>query len=145
MVKIRHYLHLLGSVRAMKIYLSLLLLLFLSLVSTERISAQDSTSAAQRADELRLKLMEVQTREAELQAKSQELDEALKPENIERSLAGVGSTRPEDLREARRRALQAEKNGVVAQLALLAESRTRLESAIASADNAAYHDSAKGY
>ncbi len=128
----------------MKIYLSLLLLLFLPLVSTERISAQGSSDAAQRADDLRLKLMEVQTKEAELQAKLQQLDGALKPENIERALAGVGSTRPEELREARRRQLQAEKAGVIAQLTILAESRTRLESAIASAATDAYHESAKG-
>jgi hypothetical protein len=70
------------------------------------------------------------------------LEESLKPENIESSLAGVGSTKPEDLREQRRRQLEIERNGVQAQLNLLATSHTRLEQAIAQADAEAYRQSA---
>jgi hypothetical protein len=65
---------------------------------------------------------------------AQELDEAIKPENIERSLAGVGSTRPEELRESRRRQLAIQRDGVQAQLRTLETSRQRLESAIANAE-----------
>src|SRR6185437_8145161 len=71
------------------------------------------------------------------------LDEALKPENIQNSLAGVGSTHPEDLREQRRRQLEKEKAGVVAQLERLAASQRRLENAVAAADAAAYQQSAQ--
>ena len=49
----------------------------------------------------------------------QQLDESIKPENIERSLAGIGSTRPEELRETRRRQLTIERDGVLAQLKTL--------------------------
>jgi len=71
------------------------------------------------------------------------LDEALKPENIERSLAGVGSTRPEELREARRRQLTIEKNGLQAQLQTLETGRVRLEAALANAEALAYQQSAR--
>jgi hypothetical protein len=66
----------------------------------------------------------------------------MKPENIEHSLAGFGSTKPEELREQRRKELQIERNGVQAQLNLLNTSHTRLEAAIATADAEAYRQSA---
>lgn len=99
-------------------------------------------SAAERAANLRSQLVEAQTRQAELQTRLQRLEEDLKPENIERRLAGIGSTHPEDLREARRRQLETEKRGVQSQLEVLAASRTRLEAAIARADAESYWQSA---
>ena len=87
-------------------------------------------------------MLEVETKQAELQARLQKLEENLKPENIENSLAGIGSTRPEDLRAQRRRQLEIERNGVQTQLNLLATSHTRLEAAIAQADAEAYRQSA---
>ena len=59
-------------------------------------------NAQERAANLRAQLTEMQVKEAELQARLRQLEEDIKPENIEHSLAGVGSTHPEDLREARR-------------------------------------------
>ena len=100
------------------------------------------TSAQEKAANLRAQLSEIETRQAELQTRRQDLDEQLKPENIEKTLAGVGSTRPEDLREQRRRQLEIERNGVQKQLDLLATSHTRLETAIAQADGEAYRQSA---
>jgi hypothetical protein len=120
-----------------------LILFFLVLLFTSSIAAQDNSSAADTAAKLRLQLVEVQTKEAELQTRLQQLDEDLKPENIERSLAGIGSTHPEDLREHRRRQLTIEKNGVLTQLKTLEASKASLESAIASADARAYQQSAQ--
>jgi hypothetical protein len=117
------------------------LLLFLCATYT---FAQDSASAAQTAELLRAQLNEVQAKEAELQGRAKQLEEDLKPENIERSLAGIGSTRPEELREFRRRQLTIEKTTVRSQLAILAAQRTRLESSITAAETAAYHQSAQG-
>src|SRR5437016_8539174 len=57
---------------------------------------------------------------------------------LERSLAGVGSTHPEDPREARRRQLEIQRKGIQAQLDSLAATRGRLETAIASADAETY-------
>lgn len=100
-----------------------------ALVDLERLSRAET-----RAEGLRAQLRDVQEKEADLQASSEQLDYQLKPEVIERSLAITGSTRPEDLREARRRSLQAEKDRVQSQLNLLATSRARLETAITNAD-----------
>src|SRR5215813_933955 len=105
------------------------------------VVAQQQT-AAETAASLRAKLAEAQSRQAELQQRLQELDEALKPENIQNSLAGVGSVHPEQLRDQRRRQLEKEKAGVNTQLEQLANSQRRLEKAIADADAAAYHQSA---
>lgn len=118
----------------------MLILLF----TTALNSQAQPRSAAEEAETLRLQLIEVQTQEEGLRARAAQLDEALKPENIERSLAGVGSTRPEELREARRRQLQIERDGVAAQLRTLETSRTRLEAAIRDADGRAYQESARG-
>jgi len=71
------------------------------------------------------------------------LNEALKPENIERSLAGVGSTRPEELRESRRRQLTIERDGVQAQLNTLEAGKQRLETALQNAEILAYQQSAR--
>jgi hypothetical protein len=120
-----------------------LILFFLALLFTSVIVAQDSNSAADTAAKLRLQLIEVQTKEGELRTRLQQLDEDLKPENIERSLAGIGSTHPEELREHRRRQLTIEKNGVLAQLKTLEASEASLESAIATADARAYQQSAQ--
>lgn len=103
---------------------------------------QTQTTAQDKAASLRLQLSEVETKQAELQTRLQQLDEGLKTENIERSLAGVGSTHPEELREQRRRQLEIERNGVKAQLDILARSHTRLETAIAQTDAEAYRQSA---
>ena len=100
------------------------------------------TSAQEKAASLRSQLSEVDAKQAELQARLQQLEENLKPENIERSLAGVGSTRPEELREQKRRQIEIERNGVKSQLDILARSHSRLEAAIAQADAEAYRQSA---
>jgi hypothetical protein len=100
------------------------------------------SSAQEKAASLRLQLTEVEAKQADLQTRLRELEESLKPENIEDSLAGVGSTHPEELREQRRRELEIERNGVKAQLGLLDTSHARLETAIARAEAEAYRQSA---
>ena len=117
----------------------------LILLASVAVQAQNSTSAAEDAENLKLQLIELSVREDSAKLRAQQLDEALKPENIERALAGVGSTRPEELREQRRIQLTIEKNGVTAELQLLAPQRTRIETAIASAEAEAYQQSAKGF
>lgn len=127
----------------MKFGLNITLLIVMGLAISSQTAAQSTTSAAQRAEELRSQLLETQAKETELETKLRQLEEDLKPENIERSLAGVGSTKPEQLREQRRRQLTIERDGVRAQLRLLATSRERLESAIRSAEGLAYQQSAE--
>jgi len=106
--------------------------------------AQDApASAAETADNLKMQLLDVQGHENELRVRLAQLDEDIKPENIERSLAGVGSTRPEELREARRRQLTTERDGVRAQLNTLETGKQRLETALRNAETLAYQESAR--
>ncbi len=122
-----------------------LLIICAALFSSEVMPAatpQGQSVAQSNAETLRAQLLEVETKQSTLQTRLQELDEKLKSENIEKSLAGIGSTHPEELRAQRRRELEIERNGVRAQLDLLATSHTRLERAIARADAEAYRQSA---
>jgi len=122
-----------------RISLGLLALLVLSV----GVYAQDGGSAAETVEKLKAQLLEVQSKEEALRERLAVLDESIKPENIERSLAGIGSTKPEQLREARRRQLEIERNGVLAQLKTAETSKQRLESAIANAEALAYQQSAQ--
>ncbi len=121
---------------------SSLALLFLLLFSASGY-AQETQSAAESVDKLKAQLLEVQAKEESLRARLQQLDESIKPENIERSLAGIGSTRPEELRESRRRQLTIERDGVQAQLRTVETGRQRLETALANAEIVAYQQSAR--
>ena len=125
----------------MKLVLGLVLVMTMS---AALVSAQESSGAAPTVETLRAQLLDVQAKESELQARARQLDEDLKPENIERSLAGIGSTRPEELREQRRRQLTIERDSVLAQLKLVATSRERLEAVIRTAEAQAYQKSAEG-
>jgi hypothetical protein len=119
------------------------LVLFMALVAgfSANVNAQDASNGSDSLDTLRSQLLDAQAKEAELQARERQLDEDLKPENIERSLAGIGSTKPEELRESRRRQLNIERDGVRAQLKLATTSRERLESVIRTAEAQAYQQS----
>jgi len=120
-----------------------LVLLFLLVFSASAYAQDTAASAAETADNLKMQLLDVQGHENDLRSRLEQLDEAIKPENIERSLAGVGSTRPEELREARRRQLSIERDGVRAQLQTLETTRVRLEAALANAEALAYQQSAR--
>ena len=112
------------------------------LVSLFAITALAQPRAQEIADNLRVQLSELEVRQAEMQARDEQLEEALPPENIERSVAGIGSTHPERLREERRRQLEIVRTGVRLQLDELDRSHARLEAAIAEADALAYWQSA---
>ena len=99
------------------------------LVDLERLSRAEQRSAS-----LWKELRDVETQQADLQARVEEISYAMKPENIERSVAGYGTTRPEELREQRRKQLENEKTRIEKQLEQLAANHARLEQAIASAD-----------
>ena len=93
------------------------------------------TRAEQRAEQLRSQLMDVQGKIADFESKLEQIEWALRPENIENSTAGYGSTRPEAARDARKKALESERSRVQAQLKLAENSRSRLEGAVSNADS----------
>ena len=125
----------------MKLHLirTLAALTFVGLVAA---SVEAQTSAQERAANLRQQLAEVQAKQTELETRLRQLEEDLKPENIEKTLAGVGSTKPEELREQRRRQMEIEKKSVQTRLDQLSTSRSRLETGILQADAAVYQSSA---
>ena len=100
-----------------------------SLVDMERL-----TRAEQRAENLRMQQIDVESKLADLQARLDQTEWAIKPENIERLNAGYGSVRPEEARETRRRQLEGEKNRLLAQIKILETSKARLEQSVATAD-----------
>jgi hypothetical protein len=121
----------------------LVLIVLSLLVFTNHSLAQQATTADEKLEKLRLELIDVQGKEAFMRTRAQQLDEDIKPENIARSLAGFGSTKPEELREFRRRQLELERQRVLKQLQALSAQRQQLEAEIALAETQAYHESAQ--
>ena len=100
------------------------------------VEAQQRTGGEVTASMLKQQLLDLEAKETLLRMRLEELDYQLKPVSIERELAGIGSTHPEDLREHRRKLLTIERNGLQTQLDLLEEDRARIEAAIAAAGTA---------
>lgn len=119
------------------------LVVILILLSTSFALGQLSVSAVEKLEKLRLELIDVQGKEEALRTRAMQLEEDIKPENIARSLAGVGSTKPEELREHRRRQLELEKQKVLQQLEAMVGKRAGLEAEIRAIEIKAYHESAK--
>ncbi|HJU93508.1 MAG TPA: hypothetical protein VJ656_11290 [Pyrinomonadaceae bacterium] len=101
------------------------------------------TRAEQRAEQLRGQLMDIQTKIGDYQARLEQIDFALRPENIESATAGYGSTRPEQTRDARRKQLESDKARTTNQLKLAETSKARLEVAVSNADAEVDHLRAK--
>lgn len=127
----------------MKVILGLMIFTSLFLMSSLESSAQKPPSAAQTVERLHTQYHDLQLKEASLRERLVELIEELKPENIEHSLAGVGSTRPEELRAQRRRVLENEKSSIESQLKEIDRTRERLTADIRTAESAAYQESAR--
>ena len=124
------------------------MIIFLMILATSCFSSsvysQTKQSAVETVQDLKLQLIDLDARQETAKLQVQQFEEALKPENIERSLAGIGSTKPEELREQRRRQLLIEKKAADAQLEQLTLKRTQLETALAAAEVQAYQQSAAG-
>ena len=124
------------------------MIIFLMILATSCFSStaysQTKQSAVETVQDLKLQLIELDARQETTKLQVQQLEDALKPENIERSLAGVGSTKPEELREQRRRQLLIEKKAADAQLEQLTLKRNQLETALSAAEVQAYQQSADG-
>jgi hypothetical protein len=100
-------------------------------------AAQQRTGREFSTSTLKQQLLDLELKETRIRMRLEEVDEQLKPESIERELAGIGSTHPEELREHRRKLLTIERNGLQTQLDLLEEDRARIEAAIATAGTGA--------
>ena len=91
------------------------------------------TQEEQRAENLEEQLFSIAKEEANLQAQLDDVNEQLRPENLQQ-LQVMGSTRPEAVRESMQRKLSNQQMRIQAQLQLLQQSRTRLHSSISVTD-----------
>ncbi len=109
--------------------------MFLILAAAGPVWAQENAATVERQVEtLYAQLREVTGKESELQERARQIDQDLQPENIERSVALIGTTNAGALRDERRQQHERQKAGVEEQLTSLATSRSRLEAAIAGAE-----------
>lgn len=100
-----------------------------SMVDLERLSRSEQRSAQMRSE-----LRDIQAKKSDLAAHLEDIEFALKPENIERASAGIGTTRPEEVREQRRKQLESDRTRTQQQLDQLNASESRLQQAIATSD-----------
>jgi hypothetical protein len=70
--------------------------------------------AEERAGILRKQFIESIEKETAYRSRLAQMDEEFRPENVERALSGVGTTRTAEIREVRRRSLEIEKRGLKA-------------------------------
>jgi hypothetical protein len=92
------------------------------------------TRAEQRAESMRRELLEMTERETAYRSRLMRLDDELRPESIDRSLTGVGTTRTVELRDLRRRQVDNERRGVETLLGQATHNRVRLEDEVKQAD-----------
>jgi hypothetical protein len=90
--------------------------------------------AEERAEVLRKQLIELIEKETAYKSRMTQFDEDLRPENIERSMVGIGGTRTAEMRDTRRRVLENDKRGVDNLLSVTVQSRLRLEEDVRQAD-----------
>ncbi len=92
------------------------------------------TRAEERAGILRKQLIEVIEKDTSYRSRLAQIDEDMRPENIERVLSGVGSTRTPEIRDVRRRSLEIEKQGLQGLVNVNAQNRQRLDEDVRAAD-----------
>jgi hypothetical protein len=98
------------------------------------LSLEILTKAEQRAEAMRKELLERIEREATLRSRLAINDEEIRPENIERALNPIGSTRTVEMRDTRRRVLENDRKGFESLLVQTSQSRVRLEDDVRQAD-----------
>ena len=106
----------------------------LALVAASTAWAQDVSAVEIQIERLRAQLRDVVDREAQLQDRASRLEDDLRPESIERSVAAVGTTDAAALRARRREQIEKQKADVDAQLSEASAKRVRLEAEIAAAE-----------
>ena len=92
------------------------------------------TKAEQRSESLRKQRFEMIDKENSIRARLDQIEVDIRPEMIERSVATVGSLRPEELREARRKSLDAERKNLQSLLTDVVNAHATLDSDILRSD-----------
>ncbi len=92
------------------------------------------TRAEQRSESLRKQVFEMIEKENSLLSKMTQLETDLRPEAIERSAAFAGSMKPEEVRDIRKKTLEAERRNLQALLTEITNSRNALQTTLSRAD-----------
>ena len=92
------------------------------------------TKAEQRADGLRKQLFEMIEKENTIKTRIDQIEYDSRPESINRSATFSGSMKPEEIRESRKRSLDAEKQNLQSLLAEVQVSRANLAATVQRAD-----------
>ncbi len=82
--------------------------------------------AEQRSESLRKQMFEMIEKENAVKGRLEQIEIDIRPESIERALQLSGSMRPEDVREARRRSLAAERTNLQSLLAEIQSTRANM-------------------
>lgn len=91
--------------------------------------------AEQRAEALRRELLDRIEKETLTKSRLVQIEEDLRPENVERALNPYGTTKTAELRENRRRVLENDRRGFESLLMQITQSRTKLEADVRQADS----------
>lgn len=92
------------------------------------------TRAEQRAESLRKQLFDLVEKENSIKMKLETIDYDIRPEMIERQVAFAGTLRPEELREMKRKNLEAEKRNLESLLSQIQTTKGNLEQNVQKAD-----------
>ncbi len=90
--------------------------------------------AESRAESLRKQLFEMIEKENSVKTRLEQIQYDARPETIDRNVAMIGSLRPEEIRDQRKKSLEAEKGNLESLLTQIQTSRTTLESNVERAD-----------
>ena len=90
--------------------------------------------AEQRAESLRKQLFDLIEKESSVKSRLDELDINSRPENIERTSAFSGSLHPEEIRDQRKKSLDAEKKNLEDLLVQIQSNHTVLQQSVEKAD-----------
>jgi hypothetical protein len=92
------------------------------------------TKAEQRVESLRKQSFDMLDKENSIKTKLEQIDNDLRPESIDRSIAFVGSLRPEELRASRKKSLEAERTNLQNLLTEVQRTRSNLDLNLQKAD-----------
>lgn len=93
------------------------------------------TRAEQRSESLRKQLFDMMEKESAVKTKLDQIEEDIRPEVIERRVQFAGSMHPEDVREMRRKSLDAERRNLQQLLTDIQSTRSTLAANLEKADS----------
>jgi len=92
------------------------------------------TRAEQRSESLRKQRFDLLEKENSIQTRLDQIEIDIRPENIERQVAVMGTLRPEEIREAKQKSLDSERKNLQALLAQVQSTRGALDQTVDKAE-----------